>query len=181
MPDDALTSPQPLLLGLLMAGPRHPYALYRDFDRVLGRVWGIGQSQFYAYLKRLVPAGLATVQTETQAHRPPRQVYAITPAGRDLFLAWLRQPTPHRRQLRLELLARIYFFRRLALPGLAQLLADQRAVLAPRVESLQRQIAAADDDFWATVLRFRLNETEAVLRWLEDYQASQDLAAPNSS
>jgi PadR family transcriptional regulator, regulatory protein AphA len=160
-------SPQPVLLGFLMFGPRHPYELYQEFNRELGRVWYIGQSHFYAYLKQLAESGLATVKTEAQASRPPRHVYYLTPAGRDAFLAWLHQPAQHARHIRLEFLARLYFFRRLSLPGLEQLVAAQKTLLQPRIESLRCAAAEADDDFWRLVLEFRRGEMEAIVSWLE--------------
>ncbi len=118
MSKDASPSPQPVLLGFLMLGPKHPYEVHQEFERELGRVWHIGQSHLYAYLKQLAESGLATVTTEIQPNRPARNVYHITPAGEETFLSWLRRPAEHGRHIRLEFLARLYFFRRLSLPGL---------------------------------------------------------------
>jgi PadR family transcriptional regulator AphA len=167
MTQETRFSPQPLLLGFLMLGPRHPYELYQEFSQELGRVWYVGRSHLYAYLKQLAESGLATVKAEAQSNRPPRHVYYITPAGRDTFLAWLHQPAQHVRHIRLGFLARLYFFRRLSLPGLEQLVTEQKALLQPRIESLSRAAAEADDDFWRLVLEFRRGEMEAVIHWLD--------------
>jgi PadR family transcriptional regulator, regulatory protein AphA len=167
MSQDTSASPQSVLLGFLMLGPRHPYDLHQEFERELGRVWHIGQSHLYAYLKQLAEAGLATVKTEAQSNRPSRNVYQITPAGQETFFTWLHQPTQHVRQIRLEFLARLYFFRRLAVPGLEQLVADQKALLQSRVESLGHAIAETDDEYWRLVLEFRQSEMETVIRWLD--------------
>jgi DNA-binding PadR family transcriptional regulator len=102
MPKDTTVSPQPDLLGFLMLGPRHPYEFHQEFNRELGRVWHIGQSHLYAYLKQLAEAGLATVKTEAQPNRPSRNIYQITPAGQEAFLNWLHQPTQHSRHIRLN-------------------------------------------------------------------------------
>lgn len=150
-----------------MLGPRHPYELHQEFSRELGRVWHVGQSHLYAYLKSLAESGLATVKTEVQANRPPRHIYHLTPAGRETFLKWLHQPTQHVRHIRLEFLTRLYFFRRLSLPGLEQLVAEQKSLLQTRVESLSRAAAKTDDNFWRLVLEFRRGEMEAVIRWLD--------------
>jgi DNA-binding PadR family transcriptional regulator len=167
MPKDVTVSPQPVLLGFLMLGPRHPYDLYQEFERELGRVWHIGQSHLYAYLKQLAESGLATVKTKAQPNRPSRNVYHITPAGRAVFFNWLHQPTQHVRHVRLEFLARLYFFRRLAVPGLEQLVADQKALLQSRAESLSHAITEADDEYWRLVLEFRQSEMETIIRWLD--------------
>jgi len=167
MSKEILPSPHPVLLGFLMPGPKHPYELHQEFERELGRVWHIGQSHFYAYLKQLAESGLATVKTEAQPNRPARNVYHITQAGQETFLNWLHQPTQHVRHIRLDFLARLYFFRRLALPGLEQLVADQKALLQSYVESLSRAIAEADDEYWRLVLEFRQSEMETIIRWLD--------------
>ncbi len=150
-----------------MLGPRHPYEFHQEFERELGQVWHIGQSHLYAYLKQLAESGLATVKTEAQPNRPSRNVYHITKAGQESFLTWLHQPTQHVRYIRLEFLARLYFFRRLSLPGLEQLVADQKALLQAMVESLNRAISEADDKYWRLVLEFRHGEIEAIIRWLD--------------
>jgi PadR family transcriptional regulator AphA len=155
------------LLGFLMPGERHPYELHQEFERELGQVWRVGQSKLYAQLKLLEQAGLVAAQTEPQPNRPPRNVHHITPAGQKAFLNWLYQPTMHVRHIRLEFLARLYFFRRLGSPGLEQLVADQKALLQSRVESLSRAAAETDDEFWRLVLEFRRGEMEAVIRWLD--------------
>jgi DNA-binding PadR family transcriptional regulator len=155
------------LLGFLMPGPKHAYELHQEFKRELGRVWRVGRSQLYAQLKQLVEPGWATVQVEAQPNRPSRQVYHLTSAGRDAFLAWLHQPIPHLRHVRLEFLARLYFFRRLSLPGLEQLVAGQKALLQTHLESVDHAVAQADDDFWRLVLEFRRGQMEAVIHWLD--------------
>lgn len=165
---DATVSPEPLLLGFLMLGPSHPYELHQEIDRQLGRVWQIGLSHLYAYLKQLARAGLVTMQTEAQPNRPARNIYSITPAGEAAFLKWLHEPTQHGRTIRLEFLARLYLFRRLALPGLEQLVTAQQALFQSRVESLDHAIAEATDDYWRLVLAFRKSELQAIIGWLEN-------------
>ncbi|MBN1137278.1 MAG: PadR family transcriptional regulator [Anaerolineae bacterium] len=164
--DDAAL-PQPVLLGFLMPGPRHGYELYREFSRDLGRVWRIGLSQLYAQLKQLESAGLVEVRIEPQPNRPARKVYHLTAAGREAFLDWVSQPASHLRHMRLDLLARLYFFRYLSLPGLAQLVARQKAVCQEQAERFGRLAAETDDDFGRLVLEFRKGQMEAATRWLD--------------
>ena len=83
MTRDPEISPQPALLGFLMAHPQHGYELHQEFSRDLGQVWRVGLSQIYAQLKQMEEAGLVAAQTEPQPNRPPRKVYHITPAGRE--------------------------------------------------------------------------------------------------
>ncbi len=160
-------SPLAALLGFLMFGPRHPYELHQEFDRELGRVWYVGQSHLYAHLKQLAESGLVAVKVEVQDNRPARHVYHLLPTGEAEFLKWLCQPTPHVRDIRLEFLTRFYFFRRLALPGLPQLVAEQQAILRDRLASLDHAMAETDDDYWRLVLDFRRSEIQAIIGWLD--------------
>jgi DNA-binding PadR family transcriptional regulator len=154
-------------LGLLMSEPKHGYELYQEFSRELGRVWVIGQSRLYAQLKQLEEAGLVSVQLEPQPSRPPRKVYQLTAEGRAAFEDWVHQPTPYLRTFRVEFLARLYFFRRLSLPGLEQLVAEQVAVCQAQVSRFQRLAEDAEDAFQRCVLEFRCGQLEAVIRWLD--------------
>ncbi len=167
MPRETDLSPQPILLGLLMSRPQHGYELYQEFDRELGRVWQIGLSQLYAQLKQLEEAGLVTAQTKPQPSRPARKVYSLTDEGRAVFMDWVHQPTPYLRHIRVEFLARLYFYRLLSLPGLDQLVAEQKEVCRAQIESFGQMAAGADDSFRRLVLEFRQGQLEAVTRWLD--------------
>jgi DNA-binding PadR family transcriptional regulator len=160
-------SPQPALLGLLMTGPKHGYELHQEFSEELGRVWRLGRSNLYAQLKELDAAGWVTVEEEFQSGRPPRQVYHLTEAGREQFLQWLHRPTPHLRHIRLEFLARLYFFELLGLPGLEQLVEQQRTLLESHSRSLREAAGRAENRFDELVLAFRLGQMEAVIEWLD--------------
>jgi DNA-binding PadR family transcriptional regulator len=160
-------SPQPVLLGLLVPQPKHGYELHQEFSRELGWVWQLGLSQLYAQLRQLEEAGLVEAHTELQANRPARKVYHLTDQGRDLFLEWVRQPTPYLRHIRVEFLARLYFFRRLALEGLDELVRQQKAVCQAQVERFERLAAETGDEFRRCVLEFRRGQLEAVAGWLD--------------
>lgn len=167
MPREESVSPEPVLLGFLASGPAHPYELYRLFDRELGRVWRIGQSHLYAYLKKIEAEGFATVEVTEQEGRPDRNVYRITGAGRRRFADWLGTPSRQVRNLRLELLARLYFFRRRGMDGLGEFAEAQKALLSERVASLELAMRETDDEYWRSVLDFRRGEAEAAIAWLE--------------
>jgi len=150
-----------------MSQPRHGYELYQELSRELGWVWRIGLSQLYAQLKQLEADGLVTARAELQATRPSRKVYHLTPVGQEAFLDWLHQPSRHIRDIRLEFLARLYFFRRLALPGLEQLVAAQKAVCQAQVEALAGSTVERDDAFGRLVIEFRQGQLRAIIDWLD--------------
>ena len=92
---DATPRSSPLamtILGLLIAGPLHPYAMQR-----LIREWGkdevinVGQrASLYRTIKRLHTAGLIAVRhTERDENYPERTVYELTDEGRRTVREWL--------------------------------------------------------------------------------------------
>jgi len=167
MPRDSAGSPQPALLGLLMTEPKHGYELHQEFSRGLGGVWQIGLSQLYAQLKQLEEAGLVACTTEPQVNRPARKVYRLTAEGRETFLTWVHQPTPYLRHIRVEFLARLFFFRRLALPGLAEFVARQKAVCQDQAARFAQMAVQEQDGYRKLVLEFRQGQLLAVNRWLD--------------
>jgi PadR family transcriptional regulator AphA len=124
-------------------------------------------SQLYAHLKQLEEDGLVAAQIEPQPNRPDRKVYHLTSEGRQAFHDWVQQPTPYLRHIRVEFLARLYFYRRLALPGLEQLVARQQAVCTDQVERFHHLSEESDDEFRRLVLDFRQGQLEAVVHWLD--------------
>ncbi len=92
---DTPLRPSPLalaVLGLLVAGPLHPYGIQR-----LLKQWGkddvinVGQrANLYKTIRRLHDAGLIAVrQTERAQQYPERTVYELTEAGRHAVSEWL--------------------------------------------------------------------------------------------
>ncbi|HEY9054145.1 MAG TPA: helix-turn-helix transcriptional regulator [Rectinemataceae bacterium] len=179
MPKDYAPSPQPVILGFLMLGPAHPYELFKEFERDLGQVWRVGRASLYARLKRAEEEGLVEVEVAEAERAPDRRVHRITEAGRVAFLAWLGGTSESVRDIRLEFLARLYFFRRLGpgeregmegQGGLEQAVSLQKAALASRIAALERGIseaAAANDEFRRLVLEFRRSEARAAIEWLD--------------
>jgi PadR family transcriptional regulator, regulatory protein AphA len=167
MPREDAVSLQPILLGLLAPQPKHGYELYQEFSQELGWIWQMGMSQLYAQLRQLEEAGLVEAHMEPQAHRPARKVYRLTDRGHASFRDWVRQPTPYLRHIRVEFLARLYFFRRLALEGLDELVGRQQAVCQAQVERFERLAAETGDEFRRCVLEFRRGQLEAVICWLD--------------
>ncbi|RLC54770.1 MAG: PadR family transcriptional regulator [Chloroflexota bacterium] len=156
------------LLGFLMRGPMHGYDLHRRIEDELGVVWYMGISNIYAALKRLEQSGQVESSLNPQESRPPRKVYHITPAGRQGFLEWVQRPVPTMRDMRVEFLAKLYFFRTLGLEGVEGLIAAQEAICRERIEGLERSAARCDPhDFNRLVFDFRRRQIAAILDWLQ--------------
>jgi len=80
------------VLNLLDERPMHPYEMQQTIhERGLDLVLKLRSGSLYHSVERLVHAGLIEpVDTQREGRRPERTVYAITEAGRDEFLTWLR-------------------------------------------------------------------------------------------
>jgi len=83
------------VLNLLNERPMHPYEM-RAMMRERGhdRAFRIRESSVYDTVSRLADRGfIEPVEVNREGRRPERTVYAITEAGRDELLVWLRELT----------------------------------------------------------------------------------------
>lgn len=167
------------------AGDGYGYDLARQFGpgQPLAEIIHLEPGMLYHHLKRLDKAGWISGSLEPQGSRPPRQVYAITDAGRAELRRWLTEPVARTRELRLDFLVKLYFARRIDSALAAHLVTEQQEIFRRLVASLTEQRAAADrangdDDaptdhaFIRDVLDLRLAQTQAALTWLDHLAAA---------
>ena len=83
------------VLNLLNERPMHPYEMRtRMRERGHDRAFTIRESSVYDTVARLADRGfIEPVEVSREGRRPERTVYAITEAGRDELLVWLRDLT----------------------------------------------------------------------------------------
>ena len=147
----------------------HGYELRERLSTGLGDLWRIASSQLYSVLHRLEKKGWITCSVEPQAGRPDRKVYRITEGGDRAFWTWATSPVGHLRDVRVELLAKVYFLRRLAPDRIGPLIdAELRTLkgLRDRLQSKER-IASDDESFGALALAFRVSQLGNTVAWLE--------------
>lgn len=82
-----------IVLGLLREGPKHGYEIKRRFEAEAMAEWaGVSYGAVYSALGRLSEQGLVEkISTEQVGKGPSREVYRITEAGREEFVALLRE------------------------------------------------------------------------------------------
>ena len=156
------------ILGLLHDGPLHGYALRKRVDEALAPFWTIATSQIYSALHTMQGKGLVSVESQTQDDRPPRNVYRITPSGREEFERWCASPVRHLRDMRVEFLAKLYFLRQSADKTAISLIDHQTAFLErlrSRV-SLSKNLPTDDHTLAGLALRFRYHQMTAAIEWL---------------
>ncbi|MCC7208567.1 MAG: PadR family transcriptional regulator [Anaerolineae bacterium] len=128
------------ILALLYEAPMHPYMMQRLIKgRAKDEVINVERrASLYQTIRQLERAGLIAVkETQREEKRPERTVYALTDAGRDTLVDWMRDglATPAREFP--EFPAMLSF--------IAALPADEaRQQLETRAAALSQQIARID-------------------------------------
>ena len=172
------------LLGFFRQGPRHGYDLYQELSDPAGLwlVWRMKQSQLYALLARLEEHGYLTSSMEPQEGRPPRKMYRLTPAGGETFQAWVRAPVERGRQVRVNLLTKLFFARREGPEAAQHLLDAQRAACQAWLDALQAETEATTekDSFQRLVHQYRTGQVQAMIDWLQVCQEAPGLIEATS-
>jgi DNA-binding PadR family transcriptional regulator len=164
-------SPEPALLGFLIAGQSHGYDLHQKFISELGHVWHLSQSQAYAILKRLENRGDISAHVVEQEKLPARQVLRITAQGRRRFFEWLELGAGKNvRSIRLELLTRLYFAQLHRPERIAQIYETQSAeieAVIARLESLLEHLPP-EQTFNRLSLDLRLQQMLLIQNWMAE-------------
>ena len=169
MPNERFPA-QYAVLGSLMEEELHGYELRRRLASTLGPIWHIATSQLYSVLHSLEEEDLLSVRLEQPENRPPRKIYAVTTQGEEVFLGWVTAPVRHLRNVRVELLAKLYFLRRLAPDRITALIEAEAATLERLHSGLSRRgsLPTEDEALGRLALRFRLGQVESAIRWLSE-------------
>jgi DNA-binding PadR family transcriptional regulator len=80
-----------LLLGMLNSSDMYGYQINEMIDQHLGTSVQLTKPTAYRYLNQLAEEGYISSTEEQEGNRPVRQVYSITPKGKDAFNTMLRE------------------------------------------------------------------------------------------
>ena len=159
------------VLGLLAGEPQHGYELARRWqDSPLHEVFPVEQSVLYGYLRILERRGLLDWEERKVGNRPPRKIYRASEAGWEVLRPWLRAPVQRLREVRLDLLLKVYVIRLLDPRAERALIERQVTVCEQYLVDARARLDGADD-FTALVLRSRTSAAEATLAWLRAWNA----------
>ena len=78
------------ILGLISYGSLSGYEIMTVFRDSLNHFWTAQTSQIYRELQTMQKAGWISETHVVQTGKPDKNVFSITPAGRDELLRWLR-------------------------------------------------------------------------------------------
>ena len=159
-------STEHILLGYVAERPMHGYELHQlvSDPEELGMVWRVKQAQLYSLLTKLEGDGLIQATLENQDPRPPRKIFHLTEAGKEVLDVWLISPVPHARELRIEFLAKLYFARRRGRDTLQHLLNTQRAAAEQWLAA--QQAPTGTSPYRRLVHDFRVGQIHSILDWL---------------
>ncbi len=164
-----------VLLGFVDQQPTHGYDLYKQLQSSdIDLVWKVKQSQLYALLDKLEELGLLASTPMAGESYPQRKQYDTTSLGRQTFLAWMRSPVYHGREMRQEFLARLYFARLDGPETVQELMEAQREACQGWLNEMEIDFEKLGDNggYRGMVQRFRILETQAMLAWLEECEKS---------
>ncbi len=155
-----------VLLGALFQGPKHGYEIMHFLDSALQSTWQVSSSQLYVLLKRLENQGLLKCSLKEQKTRPAKRVSSLTPAGEKDFLGWLQSPVENVRDLRVEFIAKLFFFHYLSLKGGEELITIQIGLLEGLKKSFKKKRDKEEEPFKKIVFGIKVMTIEAWLQWL---------------
>jgi DNA-binding PadR family transcriptional regulator len=179
--ENALTTTEGAVLGLVAFGEASGYDLARLAATSVAHIWTPSQSQIYKTLARLAAQGLTQVREIEQRRRPDKAVYKLTRKGRAALRGWLDdvedEPASGRVVFPLKL-----FFCDFASPGTAQAHLDAyRRYLSRRLghyEQLRDSTRPFASDFPGYVLLHGIARVNATLAWIDETAAALEVGTP---
>jgi DNA-binding PadR family transcriptional regulator len=161
-----------VILGFLARRPLSGYDLRKLIAGSVGYFWSPAKSRIYAVLPRLVEQGLATSEDVRQATRPDKQIYTITPRGRDLVRSWLADPGVEPDTSRNPILVKLFFGREADPAALVEMVEQRRrelVALLAELEAIEERIRDRDEDFYGYLtLRWGLLRLRATIEWADE-------------
>lgn len=166
-----------LILALVQSRPSTGYEIAQEFSAVAGYFWKASHQQVYRELAAMIEADLVSFVAVSQAARPDKKVYSITPKGLTAFREWFAESLALPRTSD-PLMVKIYTGELGGLDELASQLRrsqqQHQAVLAD-LEAVEREHYSVPLEAmprWQRLiymtLRHGLARERTMLNWLED-------------
>ncbi len=165
-----LLAAEKAVLALLLTRPMYGYEMARYFEgEDLREVCPIEQGSLYTYLRNLEGRALVTWREEREGLRPPRKRFALTDEGRAVVDAWLREPVERLREVRFDLLVKLYVLHSVDPAAEAALVRDQIQVCEAYRERARARVAETGDGFSRLVAQSKLSAADATVEWLREH------------
>jgi PadR family transcriptional regulator AphA len=158
------------ILGLVNQQPMSGY----DIKRFLKSLGGLtGSSSFgsiYPALHALLANDLVTVDVVYRQDKPPRKIYSITEAGRQVLQEWINHPVTSSASMRRAFVMRLILASNLSQEGLIAHLKQRRSQIAAHHATLEqraKELYERGDSGQHLALDYGLAVAMAELAWLD--------------
>lgn len=170
-----LTTTEAVALAVLAEGERSGYDLLKRVEASVGHIWSPAKSQLYAILPRLVESRLARRRMVRQATRPDKQLYRLTPTGKQAVRGWLEHAPPRSFD---ELMLKVFFAKLVSRASLRRHLEDFRELQLEQLEeyrAIEREIARKPQSRYGYLtLQYGLELMPVRVEWID--RALEDLS-----
>jgi PadR family transcriptional regulator AphA len=159
------------LLGLLAENPKYGYEIKQQFEGALGNVWSVSYGQLYPTLRRLSESQWVTKQTAPGKKAAEKNIYSITPKGKQKLDEWLLRPLRSSYKVKDEFTLKFLFFDKLPRERVLEYLKAQEKKTVMQKENFQRTLVSIRDDlgfFLQAIIRKGIIHLEAEIQWLEE-------------
>ncbi|MEQ8174642.1 MAG: PadR family transcriptional regulator [Syntrophomonadaceae bacterium] len=162
------------ILGVLNERPASGYDVKKFCDNI-AYFWNENYSHIYPVLKQMEEEGLVTKKTEQTEGRPPRNVFSITPEGREEFVKWLMLPVEPN-ILRAEILLKLLFSNNIPVDNMVEKLENKveeqkriRNYLDNAEEEIKELIKTERKrKSWLSVIKWGKTISDATIGWCEE-------------
>ena len=159
------------LLGLLAENPKYGYEIKQEFEGALGNVWSVSYGQLYPTLRRLSEVQWVTKRTEPGKKAAEKNIYSITPKGKQKLDEWLLRPLRSSYKVKDEFTLKFLFFDKLPREKVLDYLKTQQKKTVMQKENFQRTLVSIKDElnfFLQAIIRKGIIHLEAEIQWLEE-------------
>jgi len=165
------------ILGLLYEKPRHAYEVFAAFQDLVGQKQGLDTkpAQVYTTLERLHASGMISSDLVSDNFGRQREVFSITPSGKQALFDWLAVPTTSF-YLRSEFYTKLILKLAVQAEGTYELIALQRDSLRQEMQTIaamRNQVDPQDERVFSLLLDHCLSHLEVDLHWLDKLEVSR--------
>ena len=165
------------ILGMLSMSPMSGYDIKKLTDFSISHFWSENFGHIYPVLKRMEADGFVTKEVEETIGKPNRNIYSITPTGREELVNWLHlpvEPMPFRN----ELLLKIFFADQLPTEKIIEMVIDARKRFLSKLNEFKKieDILKTDEQYmndkriplWLMTLNFGIHSSRANVFWCDE-------------
>lgn len=158
------------ILGMLSREPMSGYDIKLFLKNL---TWLIGKPSFgnlYPTLRSLLSNDLVTVETFRQDSKPPRKVYSITQAGKDVLKEWLDKPLKPDVSLK-AFVMRLIVADSFTPTAFMALLSKRSAQVAAQRTALEKRLSTESlgkGEWQRLALNYGITLANAELAWLDE-------------